>query len=508
MDSILKLVGLATHHSQERELAITPKGGRFRKKAIRFMAPLSLTLTFLWASCAAYGPYHPNTSSEPLNSVRGPGDGRYKLAFIEFGDQGSALDTSQRTAALEVIHQAPRPLLFVYIHGWQNNANSGDVCRFEHFIDTVSRYPEITGRKINVIGVYIAWRGEDVTFPVAKFLTFWSRKGAGGTIAAQNGCLATISELALAARAPEKEFHHCVLLGHSFGGLVLENTISHSILDASSTGARNTSPWDMAVAFNPADSAIGTRQLVSELDYLYKYDPVRHAYVGRSPGAEHGSVVHENRPFLVILQSENDIATGQFFPIGTGLYNVVGLRAHWDRVPVPGSNGQKVSESEFYTHTPGNEKYLVNYHVVPLGETTPPPGLRAKENRAFEANIKENHPDYTFYTSEHNDRHEDRFCHGANYNPDEIRSSTGKEIWRRWQFVYTGNARVPCWIVRVPKEIIWGHGGLWSDNSVAMLAAVFRIHFPLTAEGQIAPPSPRLAPSSPDVEGLKQDKLR
>ena len=215
----------------------------------------------------------------------------------------------------------------------------------------------------------------------------------------------------------------------------------------------------------------------------------------------------ENRPFLVILQSENDTATGQFFPIGTGLYNLVGLRAHWDRVPVPGSNGQKVSESEFYTHTPGNNKYLVNYHVVPLGETTPPPGLRANENRAFEANIKENHPDYTFYTSEHNDGHEDRFCHGANYNPDEIRPSTGKEVWRRWQFVYTGNARVPCWIVRVPKEIIWGHGGLWSDNSMAMLAAVFRIHFPLTAGGQIAPPSPRLAPRTPDIEGLKQDKL-
>ena len=68
------------------------------------------------------------------------------------------------------------------------------------------------------------------------------------------------------ARAPGKEFHHCVQLGHSFGGLVLENTISHSILDASSNGLRNSSPWDMAVAFNPADSSIGSRQLMSELD--------------------------------------------------------------------------------------------------------------------------------------------------------------------------------------------------------------------------------------------------
>jgi hypothetical protein len=96
-------------------------------------------------------------------------------------------------------------------------------------------------------------------------------------------------------------------------------------------------------------------------------------------------------------------ATGQFFPIGTGLYNLVGLRAHWDRVPVPGSSGQKVSESEFYTHTPG---------------------------------------------------------------------------------------------------------GLWSDNSVAILAALFRIQFPRTAEGNIAPPPLRLAPRTPDTEQLKLDEPR
>ncbi len=462
----------------------------------------------LLASCASYGPYHPNTSSEPRNSVREPKGANYKLAFIEFGDQGSALDMSQRTAALQVIHEAKRPMLFVYIHGWQNNADSGDVCRFEHFIDTMSRFPEVKARKLDVIGVYIAWRGVDVTVPGLKLLTFWSRKSAGTTIAAQNGCLATISELALAARAPGKEFHHCVLLGHSFGGLVLENTISHSILDASSSGARNTSPWDMAVAFNAADSSIGSRQLVSELDYLYKYDPKRHAYVGRAPGAEEGSVLAENRPFLVILQSENDMATGQFFPIGTGLFNIVNFRAHWDRVPIPGSQGQKVSESEFYDSTPGNNKHLVNFHVVPRGETTIPPGLKADQNRAFEANIRENHPDYSFYTSEHNDGHEKHYCHNGTYNPAEFPSDTGHEIWRRWQFVYTGNARVPCWIVRVPKEIIWGHGGLWSDNSVAMLAALFRIHFPLTANGMVAPPPRTSAPTSPDLEQLNQDRVR
>ncbi len=141
---------------------------------------VAITLTILLGSCASYGPYHANTAAEPTKSVRGPADGRYKMAFIEFGDQGSPLDNSQRKAALEVIHEAKRPLLFVYIHGWQNNATSSDVCRFEHFLDTVSSFPEFTGRKITVIGVYIAWRGKDLTLPGLNFLTFWSRKSAGG----------------------------------------------------------------------------------------------------------------------------------------------------------------------------------------------------------------------------------------------------------------------------------------------------------------------------------------
>ncbi len=125
----------------------------------------------------------------------------------------------------------------------------------------------------------------------------------------------------------------------------------------------------MAVAFNPADDAIGTRQLMSELDYLYKYDPTRGAYVGRTPGAEEGAVTNENRPLLIVLQSENDQATGKFFPIGQSLANTVNLHYHWDNVPVPGGNGQKVSEGEFQTHTPGNDKYLVNFNVVPLARS-------------------------------------------------------------------------------------------------------------------------------------------
>src|SRR5262249_59274960 len=112
-------------------------------------------------------------------------------------------------------------------------------------------------------------RGKDLTIPGLDLLTFWNRKLTGGAVAAQNSCLATINELALAAREPGKQVHHCVLMGHSFGGLVLSNTISHSILDASSTGARNASPWDMAVGVQPAGGAIRAPPLGSEFGFLF-----------------------------------------------------------------------------------------------------------------------------------------------------------------------------------------------------------------------------------------------
>jgi len=53
--------------------------------------------------------------------------------------------------------------------------------------------------------------------------------------------------------------------------------------------------------------------------------------------------------------------------------------------------------------------------------------------------------------------------------------------------------------VRVPKEIISGHGGLWSDNSIAMFAAIFRLHFPLNAHGENVLPDTAQISNDPDL---------
>jgi len=66
--------------------------------SIWYRGLFALALMIFLGSCAEYGPFHANTASQPLNSVRGPSDGRYKFALMEFGDHDSALDMSQLAA--------------------------------------------------------------------------------------------------------------------------------------------------------------------------------------------------------------------------------------------------------------------------------------------------------------------------------------------------------------------------------------------------------------------------
>jgi hypothetical protein len=50
--------------------------------------------------------------------------------------------------------------------------------------------------------------------------------------------------------------------------------------------------------------------------------------------------------------------------------------------------------------------------------------------------------------------------------------------------------------------------GIRSDNSIAVFGALYRLHFPLTSEGKVAPSAPVRIPREPDVPQLNQDKPR
>jgi len=79
----------------------------------------------------------------------------------------------------------------------------------------------------NVFGVYFAWPGKTIGVPYLKYLTFWNRKQAAERIASNGDCLDAIEKLSQAARL--KENNYVFLIGHSFGGLILERTVEHTL---------------------------------------------------------------------------------------------------------------------------------------------------------------------------------------------------------------------------------------------------------------------------------------
>ena len=392
-------------------------------------------------------------------------DAHCKLAFIEFGEQGSLQAAEQLTAARKLIHNTHRPVVVTYLHGWHNTAapDCGDVLRFKRLLAGLSRSSSVTGGGFEVVGVYLGWRGEIISARPFNYLTVFNRKEAAERLANNTDCIDAISQLTAEARAKGRENNYTVLIGHSFGGLVLERTVAHSIITSiDQPGASETLPGDLIITLNPASDSVLTRQLVSSLYSRMDYDQKRNVYVGNT---NKSYTFPGYRQVIVAIAAENDAATNKFpyaFYPGT-------ITKEWDPVVRPGAEKTEDPRSEwdYYLHTPGNEWDLVNFQAKEIRLTTAQPPQDFDKNRdrnALQYNLRHNHPGLEFYTSAQMDS--DR--------PDDTTQ------WKRWRIERNPWVpQTPYWIIRVPPHIINNHGGIWSENSVAMMAAIYRMNFPL-----------------------------
>jgi hypothetical protein len=155
-----------------------------------------------------------------------------------------------------------------------------------------------------------------------------------------------------------------------------------------------------------------------------------------------------------------------------------------------------VSEREFYLSTPGNDNYLVNYKIVPAQRAF------SGSSDAFEYNLENNPVGGIFFTSAPKNS-ETAAQAGKQSRPAESSPKTQPQAWQI-QFVadrdkYIG-VHVPFWIVRVPPDIIDNHGGIWSDNNMALMAAIFRMHRPILANNVIVPAKSYVLPSQVKVK--------
>lgn len=380
-------------------------------------------------SCTTLSPLRPNTAENPTNSVTSKNG--YKVAFIEFGEQGSYLDISgsQLRNALSLIDNTPKPLVITYVHGWQNNVESADVDKFESLLARLDKAPAIRGAGFHVVGVFLGWRGKITSVPVVKEFSFWNRKATAERLASNYDCYDAIASISEEARKHGTGNQYTVLLGHSFGGLIVERSVAHAI-NAEIHGHADSSrsmPADLMIVVNPASDSILTRQMIDAL------------YVRKTEGS---------RPLFVSITSTADWATGTFFPIGTGL---AAMTKGFNQVEVPGSSHRSESEREFDTTTPGHNQTLINHYTLNLQKTIAAP----QGHPALETNL------------EHN-------LGGGVFTLDGMDGRLNL-----WQIKRIGDVDVPYWDVEVDPSIIKDHGDIWNPRAEALMAAIFRMANPM-----------------------------
>jgi pimeloyl-ACP methyl ester carboxylesterase len=395
----------------------------------------------------------PLTPSRVDNSVTI--ENGYKVAFIEFGEQGSYQDPKQLQKALDLIRNTEKPLVITYVHGWQNNVESDDVRKFGSLLARLESAPAIRNVGFHVVGVYLGWRGKITPIPVLKELSFWNRKATAERLASNYDCYDAIASISEQARKHGLGNQYTVLLGHSFGGLIVERSVAHAV-NAEIHGhadADRSMPADLMIAVNPAADSILARQMIDAL------------YDRQTEGA---------RPLFISITSTGDWATGKVFPIGAGLGSI---SKGFNTVEAPGPGDKPVSEREFYTSTPGHNEMLINHITVDTHQTIDSP----LGHPALETNLEHNHAG-------------DGFALDAPNGKLSI-----------WQFKRVGDVDVPYWDVKVDPSIIKDHGDLWNPRAEAMMAALFRKANPMI--NRAAKPRATLH-RAPSLNRVKSPALR
>lgn len=318
---------------------------------------------------------------------------KYTLHYVEFDDQGWL--PQKNTAEQKSTGNASKQLDFlmsslyeqarvakngvsvvIYVHGWHHNAqyNDKNVVSFRQLLSAAKEQEtKKTGGGKDIVGIYVGWRGESVDLPLFKYLTFWDRKSTAIHVAegSTRELFARIHEYQKRTnKAENKHFVRTLYIGHSFGAQVVYFSISDQLI-ASIAGTKDQidedkkrialsrklpgnfrledeskrfiemeRPADMVLLINPAFEAA-------------RFEPLHRALL-RVTNCGEGGCEFQNYipPLLVIVTSDADTATKDFFPIGRTINSI------FER---PFSSDE---QSRAVTHTPGFMDDQYNYRYV------------------------------------------------------------------------------------------------------------------------------------------------
>lgn len=310
-----------------------------------------LVLVLVWGSltaCVRQQQYRYVNIPGRLPAIEDHKDKGYKIAFIEFKDNGEPHDPQQAIEAENLIRTERKgtntehvssSVVLIYVHGWKNNANQSppkvkDVEKFEKTLEEVAPLlePLPDGRPTPLVGVYIGWHGKSLDLPDAlNWVSFWPRgiaaKQVGG--AKLTNTLNKLVQAGNAGRATPGIHPKVVIVGHSFGSRVLEEAEKSKSIQKGECKQYHTRgepirpPVDLILFVNAATGSKVTREIIDECEAKEGTDPnhvfVRHPEYddklcknNEGPGAE--SPICRPYPMFVAISSRSDYATKLLLP--------------------------------------------------------------------------------------------------------------------------------------------------------------------------------------------------
>lgn len=436
----------------------------------------------------------------------------YSCSFVEFDGRGDYIDFRQHTNAWEQVKQLAEKqkiLLVFYCHGWKNNSQSGDVVEFNSFLGRLSASPSVGEHGYRVHGVYLGWRGNvyrpyvnkndeegfyqqttnDFREPIVseafqrscqasgwlqENLSYWGRRNAAETKVSGVPIARTIYTCASLVKTLDKERHRerlldssrVMVMGHSFGALLLERALSPTCIDpltdqwtwfGRGTGARTTAnplPLDFVLFVNSAAPSIYSKVM---RDFLAAH----HSALVRAQSP------YTNTPVFVSLTSSADSATGRLHPYANVLSPLApSLQRSYTNL-FEGSN-RAVHQSEFYKRTPGHNPLLVDHWIV--REDKKEAAARTREE-IFNLNLDYQTPQpLEFLAVPAGEREAKPQVWKLSESPPPK-----EEKWAR-QLGGLVPRRFPSafWIVRCDERLIRSHNDVWTNTAMELYAALYR----------------------------------
>jgi hypothetical protein len=242
----------------------------------------------------------------------------YELAIVEFDDQGRCYNRGQMDAvakrldalAPENAPQGQDAILVAFVHGWKHDARSDDdnLAAFRVILNRTVDYEKSAtapGAKPRpVLGVFVGWRGLS-DFGLGDAVadtTFWGRQAAGQRVA-----VGSVRELFGRLRHYRNRRRKdggnplLVIVGHSFGGMIVYSALAQSLIQAASAPVGQMTPEfaDLVLLVNPA---------IEGARFLPIYDLVTSAaFKARTT---------KQLPIFICAQANNDQPVGLVFPLG------------------------------------------------------------------------------------------------------------------------------------------------------------------------------------------------